>query len=70
MREAEQGIARSQWAYQYYDKNIDGKVIKLNGEISIERDGSGRFEGGWVYVKKDETDEYSTREWVQVPVPG
>ena len=70
MREAEQGIARSQWAYQYYDKNIDGKVIKLNGELSTERDGSGRFEGGWVYVKKDETDEYSTREWVQVPVPG
>ena len=70
MREAEQGIARSQWAYQYYDKNIDGKVIKLNGELSTERDGSGRFEGGWVYVKKDETDEYSTREWVQVPVPN
>ena len=69
MREAEQGIARSQLAYQYYDKNIDGKVIKLNGELSIERDGSGRFEGAWVYVKKDETDEYSTREWVQVPVP-
>lgn len=70
MREAEQGIARTQWAYQYYDKNIDGKVIKLNGELSSERDGSGRFEGGWVYVKKDETDEYSTREWVQVPVPN
>ena len=70
MREAEQGIARSQWAYQYYDKNIDGKVIKLNGELSTERDGSGGFEGVWVYVKKDEADEYSTREWVQVPVPG
>ena len=61
MREAEQGIVR-QPRYQYYDNNLNGKILKLNGEMPVG------LEGIWRLVKKDERDPYSDKEWRQVPI--
>lgn len=58
---AEQGTVR-QSGYQYYDNNLNGKILKLNGEMPVG------FEGVWRLVKKDERDPYSDKEWKQVPI--
>lgn len=58
---AEQGTVR-QPSYGYYDNNLNGKILKLNGEMPVG------LEGIWRLVKKDERDPYSDKEWRQVPI--